>query len=205
MAEGVRRHFACLLRFPLVSVKNAAMKGVPMKVATVNPSNKVVDYKDGAFLVDGQTATKAQIKEYDQLGVLEWTNDELREYAMSSEAAAGVPDSFSESSGAVVTTNGDKTSNFKKYVVVGAAILVCFIGLVLLFNGSLFARTGRVIDVSDLSVISGEDSVIISDSKTGEQYWASTKLSVVTGDWVRYKPAHDDRASVIGAKIISVK
>jgi len=53
-----------------------------MRIASINPSGKDVDFSDGVFRVGGEIVTKEQVLDYEKLGVLEWTNDELRNWAL---------------------------------------------------------------------------------------------------------------------------
>ncbi|MCL2681369.1 MAG: hypothetical protein FWE43_02640 [Streptococcaceae bacterium] len=57
-----------------------------MKIATIGEGGKDVYFSNGVFTIDEQVTLHDQIVEYDHLGVLVWTNGEVRKWSLSEAA-----------------------------------------------------------------------------------------------------------------------
>ncbi|MCL2870647.1 MAG: hypothetical protein FWE26_03335 [Coriobacteriia bacterium] len=182
-----------------------------MKIATVKASGKVIDFKDNVFLIDGQSAAKSRIEEYDRLGVLEWANSEVRDYALSSQSATVAVNTRHAPLGTTIET-GSSDAAWSKYIVI--AITVIVIGVVGAFAISWYIdeqsiQTGHVVEVFSHDRSTGNRYVIVSDNNSNRGHLARTHRDVSVGDTVRFRLQDDSarRASMglTDITIISVR
>jgi len=61
-----------------------------MKIAAIRGSNKVVNFSEGTFTIDDEVVAKKQIQDYDNLGVLEWVDGEIRNWILALPVSAEV-------------------------------------------------------------------------------------------------------------------
>jgi len=167
-----------------------------MKVAFVKASGKAIDYRDGTFSIDGQTITRKQIKEYSQLGVLEWVNDELRDYVLKNktEASSSI---IAPAPSSTTANNSDK--DLTKYIAIAVGVLVIgiigFITVTWYFEEVHGVQTGRVVEVLPQGRDANFKFIIVADDNSNRGHMAQMGVSrdVRVGDSVRFR-LRDDSA-----------
>lgn len=122
-------------------------------VAKVVGSEKEIGYDAGVFTLDGESITLEKVTEYDDLGVLEWADNEARQHVLgiaeppqSEEDEVGSSPVAPDAADAQAPSDSDQTGwpSSRRSAVVGALVIVVTIAAALFF-GRASADTPKIV------------------------------------------------------------